>query len=530
MGLHDETDFERFGVVGKGNHHKNKSNEPVPANIGLQNPRACIAACYKLFVDGISNDTQGDLEDVCNQLSHFRSNTELWKLYCCDSTFCGVRIPEKGQDPNVDLIINECQNIGNYLIYDPGPPPPSKSNCESILTKLEEPESQTILSSNGPSSITTTISTTLSATTAASLSSEHNSTVSGVSTAPSTSGLTEGSKAAIGICSSLAIIAIIFLGGFLISRRRSHPRSFLDGIPNESRLGRPPSEPQSGHTPFITPPNSASSKGPPLTPPARLSDRKFLPSLLYQDDTSNSNADQRVLIPTTLDMSMDERNTLSRKGHIIPNTETSISLSPPAAVHFAPRFLRDSNSSNSSGPMPTSAPIGSNKDNSMHPSPLPLSPTRPQRPHDEPIEIPHLVTPAGPPPNRALPAPPPYHPTSPTFPVSPVSAPNSPPPHSVKAPSTIGDENYTFGNFPGGEEYKRHLETSTIGIALPASVKDGSTSAQPYETSQSRIHPEGKIKNRGKSHESNIGGYKMGENGSTVSLQDLIPRRIGDLN
>ena len=37
----------------------------------------------------------------------------------------------------------------------------------------------------------------------------------------------------------------------------------------------------------------------------------------------------------------------------------------------------------------------------------PHSPSRPTRPHDEPLEIPDLVAPSGPPPRRALPPPPP---------------------------------------------------------------------------------------------------------------------------
>ncbi|KAI1644839.1 uncharacterized protein F4817DRAFT_318330 [Daldinia loculata] len=551
MDSHQRTDFNQFSVGRRGNHRdKNKGNDPNPADIGLQNPKACIAACFKQFVNGLYDDPREDLEDVCNQLSHVRPNTELWKLYCCDSTFCGVWTSEKGQSPNVDLIINKCQNIGNYLIYDPGPPLPNKFNCNSAVTKLGEPGLRTILPSNELSSIITTISSSSSIAAAeTSLSSKLNSTTSSIDTVPSTStGLTEGSKAAIGICSSLAIIAIVFLGGFLVSRHRQRPQSFLDDTPSAPRLGRSSSEPQSGsHTPLITPPHSASSKGPPLTPPARLSDRRFLPSLLKQGDTPNSSSvfgvDERVIVPTTLKGSAEKKTTLPRKGHMIPNAvaEPPVSLSPPAAIHFAPHFLRDSNNSYSSGPIGTWTPTGPNKDSSVHygitnpprfnshSPPLPFSPTRPLRPHDEPIEIPHLVTPAGPPPSHALPVPPPYHPTSPTFSVSPISSPGSPMLPSLKSPSSMRDKSYVSDNIQQGEENKRQPDASKIGIALPASSQDVDDMTHPYayETPGSW---EGKKRGHGgngKLRDSNIGRYKMEENGSTVSLQELSPGKLG---
>ncbi|KAI0131113.1 hypothetical protein F4814DRAFT_457012 [Daldinia grandis] len=537
MELHRKPDFNQFSVSGRGHHRdKNKGSDPNPADIGLENPKACIAACFKQFIDGLYEDPRESLEDVCNQLSHVQSNTELWKLYCCDSTFCGVRTSEKGQSPNVDLIINKCQNIGNYLIYDPGPPLPNKFNCNSALTKLGEPGLRTILPSNDLSSIITTISSSSSIPAAeTSLSSKLNTTTPSIGTS---TGLTEGSRAAIGICSSLAIIAIVFLGGFLLSRHRKRPRSFLVDTPNAPRLGRSSSEPQSGaHTPLIMPPPS--SKAPPLTPPARLSDRRFLPSLLKQDDTPNSSsvfgADERVIVPTTLKASTEKKTTLSHKGHMISSaiSEPPVSLSPPATVHFAPHFLRDSNS-----PIGALTPTEPNKDSSVYsgitnppgfnsrPLPLPLSPTRPLRPHDEPIEIPHLVTPAGPPPSRALPAPPPYHPTSPTFPVSPMSSPGSPMLPSLKSPSSVGDGSYVSDNIQQGEENKRLPDASTIGIALPASSPeiDDLTYPYVYDIPGGRGGREGKKRGHagnGKLRNSNVGRYKMEENESMVSLQEL---------
>ncbi|KAI1656542.1 hypothetical protein F4813DRAFT_390583 [Daldinia decipiens] len=552
MDLHRRANFNQFSVSGRGNHRdKYKGNDPNPADIGLQNPKACIAACFKQFVDGLYEDPRKNLEDVCNRLSNVRPNTELWKLYCCDSTFCGVWTGKKGQSPNVDLIINKCQNIGNYLIYDPGPPPPNKFNCNSAATKLGEPGLRTILPGNDLPSIIATISSSSSIAAETSLSSKLNSTTSSIGTVPSIStGLTEGSKAAIGICSSLAIIAIVFLGGFLVSRHRQRSQSFLDDTPIAPRLGRSSSEPQSGsHTPLITPPPSASSKGPPLTPPARLSDRRFLPSLLKQGDTPNSSSvfsvDERAIVPTTLKTSTEKKTTLSRKGHMTLNdvSEPPVSLSPPAAIHFAPHFLRDSNSSYSSGPIGTSIPIGPNKGGSVHSGianppvfkshspPLPFSPTRPLRPHDEPIEIPHLVTPAGPPPSRALPAPPPYYPTSPTFTVSPISSPGSPMLPSLKSPSSVRDKSYVSDNIQR-EENKKQPDASTIGPTSPISSQGVDKLTHPcvYDTPESRGSREGKKGGHGgngKLRDGNFGRCKMEENGSTVSLQELSPGKLG---
>lgn len=467
-------------------------------------------------------------------------------------------------------------SVGDYLIYDPGSPP-SNVSCNTvangevpsichplaspnhlITSGPNEPGVVTSISNNGPSAMVTATYSSSSSAMETSSSSELNSTLSGAGLAPSAStGLTEGSKAAIGICASLAIIAIIFLVGFLISRRRSRPQSYFDGAPNAPRHGRSFSEPASGsRTPLITPPPSASSKGPPLTPPARLSDRRFLPSLLKQDGTPNSSMasglDERPLPQATLGSPAEKKGVLRHQRRATTNSinKSPFSPSPPAAVHFAPHFLRDSGSSYSSGPGGASTTtIGSNKAGSIYsvgrgtpPLPLPLSPTRPPRPHDGHLEIPHLVTPAGPPPNRALPAPPPYHPASPTFSVSPVSPSSSPalppvrpPPWSDNAPTVSGQQL--------GADSKVRLDPSAIGIALPASTMDLRDLTESYarETSESWGSWSGAGgggpgvsiaagRKRGYGHNGRPrenGGDKKGGSGSTVSLQELDLEKLG---
>ncbi|KAI1804578.1 hypothetical protein F4811DRAFT_274990 [Daldinia bambusicola] len=554
MDLHSRTGSNQFSTSETGDHrYKRESNGPNPADIGLQNPEACIAACFDVFVYELLEGRSENFEDVCRLLSNIQPDTELWRLYCCDSTFCGVWTGEKGQSPNVDLLINKCQNIGGYLIYDPGPPP-NKYNCSSAVTisPFDSPSVQTIIPSDGPSSIVITPSSPLSTATGTSLSSGLNSNSSSIgSVSHKSTGLSEGSKAAIGICSGLAIIAIVFLGVFLIIRRRSSPQSFLDDNQNPPRLGRSSSERQSGsHTPLITPPPSASSKGPPLTPPARLSDRRFLPSLLKQGDTPNSSfvsgLHERITIPSSLNASTEKNIMLPHKGHGIPSivAEPPISVSPPSIVHFA-----DSNILYNGGSAGIFTSANSKKDSSVYSStisttpeinsqlsPLPLSPPRPVRPHEEPMEIPHLVTPAGPPPSRALPAPPPYHPASPTFSVSPISSPGSPALPPLKSPNYTRERSYVSEDIELGEENKGVPDASAIGIALPTSPKDVANSPQPqpqpYHSKtphSSRVNNTEGIKGgRGKPRDNNIiSRYQGGENGSTLSLQELSPGKLG---
>ncbi|KAI1410057.1 hypothetical protein F5Y13DRAFT_192803 [Hypoxylon sp. FL1857] len=516
-----------------------QKDESVPAKIGLSNPTACIDACFHQFVEEWSGKTHGSFEDVCDQLSNVEPNTELWKLYCCDSTNCGVKTERIGQSPSVDSIINKCQNTGSYLIYDPGPPSPNVFNCSLATSESYESGFRTV-----SPAMTATMSSSSSPAAETSLNSEVNSTASAIGAVPSTStSLTEGSKAAIGICSSLAIIAIIFLLGFLISRRRSCSGGFADNASNAPCHVHSSSEPPSGsQTPLITPPPSASSKGVPLTPPARLSDRRFLPSLLKQGGTPNSSLDsdvgERAFLPVPLDSLAEKKAPLLCERQETSNNTTKSPVSPssPAAVHFAPHFLRDSGSSYNSGPGGASKwATESNKASSVHcgtmtalgtgtpPLSLPLSPARSRPPYEGSLEIPHLVTPAGPPPNRALPAPPPYYPVSPTFSVSPITPSGSPVPPSVR-PVALVNSTHVLSVF--------QLE-STDSRGHPQSfAKDYRDATEPREreTSESWGSWGGGLgvggRNRGYSNHGRLRD-KKGGSGPAVSLEELDLEKLG---
>ncbi|KAI0384619.1 hypothetical protein F5Y04DRAFT_292951 [Hypomontagnella monticulosa] len=549
-----------------------RKDNPSPAEIGLQDPEACVRACYDRFVEEWLRKTQGTFEDVCYQLSHIQPDTELWKLYRCDSTYCGVWANETGKSPSADLIINKCQNIGNYLIYDPGPPP------------LDSPSSDPIpnLSSNDLSATMTMMSTSLPAAAETSLSPKLNTTASGVTALPGAStGLTEGSKAAIGICSSLAIITIIFLAGFLINRRRSRPKTLLGNAPNASRSTRLSSGPPSdSHSPLITPPSSASSKGPLHMPPPRLSNRRLLPSLKQggiTDPSLASSVDERPILPAALRSPTETENKFApwhepRRPTTNSTPKSPVSPTLPTAVHFA----RDSANSYSSGPGGASAiTISSNKAGSVqnrtvsfsvtHTATLslPLSPTRPPRPYDTPLDIP----PVGPPPTRALPAPPPYHPASPTFTVSPVSPPSSPtwPTGLSTRPAAVvgsGTSKNPFFNRSSSPESKKRPKISGGGTEavegenLAADTKDLCELTQSYarETAESWgswsgaggggpgvSFAGGRDRRRGLGHghgrsrdngdrdtgDEEKKGEKGRGSGSTVSLKELDLERLG---
>ncbi|KAI6369144.1 hypothetical protein MCOR25_004499 [Pyricularia grisea] len=97
---------------------------------GLSNPPECLTQCAKAAITRMLPKGLpycGDTTvDICTFLEFFASPEDLWALYWCDSTFCGVanRQPRQlGQDPTVNRVINQCQNLGRRGLVDPGPPP-----------------------------------------------------------------------------------------------------------------------------------------------------------------------------------------------------------------------------------------------------------------------------------------------------------------------------------------------------------------------------------------------------------------------
>ncbi|KAI1740524.1 hypothetical protein F4680DRAFT_90719 [Xylaria scruposa] len=405
-----------------------------------ENASACVTACF--------NELIPNVEDTCRQLQQpEHQKTRLWNLYCCDSISCGVYIGGAGQSPNVDLIINECQNIGFFSIEDPGPPAtnycalPTSNTAAPHPTINEPPILPTLRTwstdSIGPDTIppTGTLGTSMSSASTSTLTSSPSSTSSATSTNAASSRLTEGAKAAISIFSVIGVLAIIAVLLLLVRRRRRSPRSSSPSPPLITFVNRPYPIPNSDSgTPLITPPPSASSSNapPPLTPPAKLSERKFLESAL-NTGTPRPPASPSVANGT---FPLSPTGVPTQSGPVFQNERNGApSVNSPAirGASVPPQHPQSSVYSLSNGPHSSTVTVESNKVSSVHsgsatvtgPSTPPLSTMRFPRTHEGPLESSDFVTPAGPPPSRALPAPPPNHPNSPTFSISSVS-PRSP--------------------------------------------------------------------------------------------------------
>ncbi|KAK4173551.1 hypothetical protein QBC36DRAFT_380899 [Triangularia setosa] len=111
--------------------HFNKAE--IEGGAWSEDKSQCISNCRTQFLRSITpgwSETLG-WADVCGNLNLTSHDVDVaeyrfWSLYWCDSTFCGVAIDQSkglGQDPNVDSIINTCDNHGFRPIIDPGPPP-----------------------------------------------------------------------------------------------------------------------------------------------------------------------------------------------------------------------------------------------------------------------------------------------------------------------------------------------------------------------------------------------------------------------
>lgn len=279
---------------------------------------------------------------------------------------------------------------------------------------------------------------------------------------------------AIAVCTSLAIASAIILLLCVLRRRRKQQEAHSDGNSGEtlkSRVSRVANDltlpPADSYQPLISP--SHSVKGDhqaPLTPPLRLRDRKLLPSLLRP----LSRSDSMLFGPSLADHQRQGHNMSSSSSMYSTNVPggtprapslsgpfPSNSVCSPSTSKLEPRqekmqVASTSYSSRLRSPPPVSFTSHSHTTTGLSPpelknsgtrqpfngsySPLPhemsgseqtaistnplaptppSSPIRPRRPHDEPLEIPDLVSPMRapitPPPTRALP-PRPLHSTS----------------------------------------------------------------------------------------------------------------------
>ncbi|KAK2938232.1 hypothetical protein FoTM2_001450 [Fusarium oxysporum f. sp. vasinfectum] len=324
----------------------------------VQDPPLCISLCRERFLKGL---VPGDetIERVCEVLQDrdwMEKEQPFRALYCCDAQACGVdNLGEGGKDPNVNWLINTCQDHGYHSIIDPGPPQPYHiCDPESLHDDKDCQQVKGTDKSQDASSQTT----------------------AGASTAE--------------IVGLLAIAALIFC---LLRRRRSRKTDIR-------RLIKHPSSPPpraDSPTPLVSPTISHTDPdGVPLTPPARLRERRFLA------DEPNGFPTSPVYPPTSSKLSPRHERTL----RIYSANQV------PMIVMTAPdggKVRDDGSLSFSDGiitPPPSAhiAPLGYNTQ---------TSPPRPPRSRDASFNM--LASP-GPPPTRALPSTPPYRPSTPTSP------------------------------------------------------------------------------------------------------------------
>ncbi|EMT64522.1 hypothetical protein FOC4_g10007199 [Fusarium odoratissimum] len=360
----------------------------------VQDPPLCISLCRERFLKEL---VPGDetIERVCEVLQDrdwMEEEQPFRALYCCDAQACGVdNLGEGGKDhvANVNWLINTCQDHGYHSIIDPGPPQPyhicdpeslnDDKDCQQVkgTDKSQDASSQT----------------TAGASTAENPSTLATSDPSSSNSNETNKGMPLGVKVTIAIISVVGLLAIAALIFCLLRRRRSRKTDIR-------RLIKHPSSPPpraDSPTPLVSPTISHTDPdGVPLTPPARLRERRFLA------DEPNGFPASPVYSPTSSKLSPRHERTL----RIYSANQV------PMIVMTAPdggKVRDDGSLSFSDGiitPPPSAhiAPLGYNTQ---------TSPPRPPRSRDASFNM--LASP-GPPPTRALPSTPPYRPSTPASP------------------------------------------------------------------------------------------------------------------
>ncbi|KAI1453519.1 hypothetical protein F4805DRAFT_365804 [Annulohypoxylon moriforme] len=107
MDAHHQSQHKELslGVENEYQNNVNDRNIPVSIRVGLRNgQQPCVDKCYNQFVEEWYGKTHGGFEGVCKQLAQVATNADLLRLYCCDSTNCGVATEVKGQSRSFSLM------------------------------------------------------------------------------------------------------------------------------------------------------------------------------------------------------------------------------------------------------------------------------------------------------------------------------------------------------------------------------------------------------------------------------------------
>ncbi|TPX17129.1 uncharacterized protein E0L32_003247 [Thyridium curvatum] len=276
----------------------------LPPNAGWarrDDAQRCITRCGEAFLRTFEAEPDKYFENICLALTTGKPNMKFWPLYWCDSSYCGVAIDQQvpgGQDPNVDMIITRCKNIGHEGIIDPGPLPSGYSCVSTSGEEQEHPgkpglcrafiddaKFSSISSTAGArAGIATSVTQNMLVTdTARPAASSTTGAIRTAETHPHSEGhsLSTGARAAIGIGSALGIIFLICLMIVVRRHRRRMSRRRRHGFKELFGTTHGPTNPHGGSpTPLIPPALSACNDIAPLSPPLRLRDRKLLASVL----------------------------------------------------------------------------------------------------------------------------------------------------------------------------------------------------------------------------------------------------------
>jgi hypothetical protein len=271
-------------------------------------------------------------------------------------------------------------------------------------------------------------------------------------------GPTPGAKAAVAVCSSLALLLILAVI-FYCLRRHAKAKRYRSPPSTRGRVEHPIFLPGSSSTPLMSPSALASDhQHVPLSPPPRLRERRLLYSV------GGSASDKTISVPGTPTAppraysgfpqvppspTMAGKAAQPRTEKSIDDRELGLMMQPVGLDRASGRTA--SLSSLGSRRTTTASGCSTAAFSLRPPSPQALSPAssgagpsplRPPRPHDTPLEIPDLVRPdwAGthaqipsPPPNRALP------------------------------PAPVGSPSYPSSSF---QSAMRHRQHDDIGVAI----------------------------------------------------------------
>ncbi|KAH6676145.1 hypothetical protein F5X68DRAFT_264334 [Plectosphaerella plurivora] len=294
----------------------------------ISNPDPCLTKCQELFYERLIpryNSTR--FNQVCEALSVGQAGQDspLRELYCCDSLLCGVDIVNfTVQDPNVLTIINQCQrpDFGGHVIEDPGHPSlgsvcplsaishdkdglPCERNSFIIQEIVPDPDvdagiltALTIDTKSQPPVPSTSTSRSPAPSSSISTSSPSSahpaqSSPAVVSMSSNPSGPTPGAKAAVAVCSSLALLLIVAVI-FCCLRRHARAKRYRSPPSTRSRIQHPIFLPGSSPTPLMSPSYSlGADQQVPLSPPPRLRERRLLYSV------GGSASDKTISVPGT---------------------------------------------------------------------------------------------------------------------------------------------------------------------------------------------------------------------------------------